>query len=302
MIDGLVVVDKPSGWTSHDVVSRCRKIFGQKKIGHCGTLDPPATGVLLLGLGRATRLLKYLTSMDKSYSAYVVFGTTTSTLDDEGEITATFDMGEITIDQVTKVAKEMLGKTEQVPPMVSAIKINGQRLYELARQGIEIERKKRTIEIYDIKVHPTDEFNVFFIELSCSSGTYVRTIAADLGAKLGGGAHLRKLRRLRVGSFSETEAVPLEQLDISHVLSPLEMMRQYNQVIIEDPALIRAISHGRPLEPKELVPLGKPPWVLSDPRGNLLGVYEDSPNSDLARAGVVMISEDYEIIDSKGLA
>src|SRR5688500_17166019 len=139
-IDGLVVVDKPAGGTSHDVVARCRKIFGQKRVGHSGTLDPDATGVLLVGLGRATRLLRFLTDLPKSYVGDLVLGTSTSTLDAAGEVTGTWDMGAVTLADVRAAALAFVGEIQQIPPMVSAVKVGGKRLHELARAGVEVER------------------------------------------------------------------------------------------------------------------------------------------------------------------
>ena len=156
--NGLVVIDKEAGWTSHDVVARCRRIFGQRRVGHAGTLDPDATGVLLVGLGRATRLLRFLQALPKTYVADIVLGTATSTLDASGDVTGTYDMSEVTPAQVQSAAEGLTGDIEQVPPMVSAIKIGGQRLHELARQGIEVDRPARPVSVYrfDIQPDPSD--------------------------------------------------------------------------------------------------------------------------------------------------
>jgi tRNA pseudouridine55 synthase len=152
---GLAVVDKPAGWTSHDVVARGRRLLGTKKVGHSGTLDPGATGVLLLGVGRVTRLLRFLGELPKSYECEVVLGIETSTLDDEGEVTATHDMSGLTFADVASAAGRFVGDIEQVPPMVSAIQIGGKRLHELARQGIEVERPARPVTIHRLDVEPT---------------------------------------------------------------------------------------------------------------------------------------------------
>ncbi|MGI8794706.1 MAG: tRNA pseudouridine(55) synthase TruB, partial [Acidimicrobiales bacterium] len=148
MIDGLAVVDKPAAWTSHDVVARCRKVFGQKKVGHSGTLDPDATGVLLVGLGRVTRLLRFLTDLPKTYSTEIVFGRATSTLDASGETTGEWNMTGLTPAGVTEASRRFVGDIEQIPPMVSAVKIDGRRLHELAREGKEVERKPRPVTVY----------------------------------------------------------------------------------------------------------------------------------------------------------
>ncbi|HRW39594.1 MAG TPA: tRNA pseudouridine(55) synthase TruB, partial [Aquihabitans sp.] len=190
--DGLVVVDKPAGWTSHDVVAKSRGLLGTRKVGHAGTLDPDATGVLLLGVGRATKLLRYLSPLGKAYVGEVVLGVETSTLDAAGEVTATHDMAGTTLDDVRRAAGAFVGDIEQIPPMVSAVKVGGKRLHELARQGIEVERQPRPVTVHTLDVLPGPEGEplVVTIAVSCSSGTYVRTLAADLGAALGGGAHL----------------------------------------------------------------------------------------------------------------
>ena len=204
-IDGLVVVEKEAGWTSHDVVARCRRIYGQRRIGHAGTLDPDATGILLVGLGRATRLLRYLTDREKSYTCEVVLGQTTSTLDASGETTGTFAV-DYKDGALEEAVGSLTGPLLQIPPMVSAVKIDGKRLHELARQGIEIDRPARPVTVFDLVVTPTQDPAVLLMDATVSSGTYIRVLAADLGAALGGGAHLRNLRRYRSGSFSEREA------------------------------------------------------------------------------------------------
>jgi tRNA pseudouridine55 synthase len=242
-IDGLVVVDKATGWTSHDVVAKCRGIFGQKRIGHSGTLDPDATGVLLVGLGRVTRLLRFLTALPKSYTGEVVFGTATSTLDASGAVTATFDMA-VTPEPVRAAAAGLTGDIEQVPPMVSAVKIGGQRLHKLARAGEEVERAPRPVTVTRFDTEPTDDPLVYRIAIECSSGTYVRTLAADLGAALGGGAHLRNLRRTAIGSFAVGDAHPIDGLGPEHVLSPADALRDYPAVTLSE-ADVDHVTHGR---------------------------------------------------------
>jgi tRNA pseudouridine55 synthase len=203
-VHGLAVVDKPAGVTSHDVVGMLRRRLHERRVGHAGTLDPDATGVLLVGVGNATRLLRFLTALGKTYTADVVFGTSTSTLDASGEVTGRFEMTELTPDRVRAVVAEQLtGRIMQVPPMVSALKVDGKRLHELAREGVEIEREPRPVTIHRFDVEPTADPLVYRIDVTCSSGTYVRTLADDLGRLLGGGAHLRDLRRTACGSFTE---------------------------------------------------------------------------------------------------
>jgi tRNA pseudouridine55 synthase len=267
--DGIAVVDKAAGMTSHDVVARARKVLGTRKVGHSGTLDPDATGILLLGVGAATRLLRFLTDLTKVYTALFVFGTETSTLDDSGEVTATHAM-EVTPEAVRAAAATFLGEIEQVPPMVSAVRVDGRRLHELAREGVEVERVPRRVTVHRYEVAPTDEPLVYRVEVECSSGTYVRSLAADLGTALGGGAHLRELRRTRIGSFGEADAHPV---DAAVVLSPLEGLRDYPSVVVDD-ALAALIANGRVLSPEQLPVEGDGPWPVADRTGRLLAVYE----------------------------
>ena len=187
-VHGLAIIDKPAGVTSHDVVNQMRKLLGERRIGHAGTLDPDATGVLLVGVGYVTRLMQFLSGMDKTYEAEVVFGIETNTLDSAGEVTARHDMAGITIEQIQLAAAKLTGEILQIPPMVSAIRVDGKRLHELAREGIEIERKERPVTVHSFDVQPTDDPLVVRIVVNVSSGTYVRTLAADLGTLLGGGA------------------------------------------------------------------------------------------------------------------
>jgi tRNA pseudouridine55 synthase len=185
---GVVVIDKPAGWTSHDVVAKSRGVLGTRKVGHSGTLDPDATGVLVLGVGHATRLLRFLTELPKQYEGEIVLGTETTTLDAAGEVTATHDMSSVTDDQVRTEAAKLTGDLMQVPPMVSAIKIDGKRLHELAREGKEVERPPRPVRVDRFTVEPVPgEPLVWRCVVECSSGTYIRSLAADLGNALGGG-------------------------------------------------------------------------------------------------------------------
>ena len=299
-IDGLVVVEKEAGWTSHDVVARCRRIYGQRRIGHAGTLDPDATGVLLVGLGRATRLLRYLTDREKSYTCEVVLGQTTSTLDDSGEITGTFD---VDFDEAMLEAAiaSLTGSILQIPPMVSAIKIDGKRLHELARQGIEVERPPRPVTVSQLTVTRTEEENILLLDATVSSGTYIRVLAQDLGTALGSGAHLRTLRRYRSGSFSEKEARTLDQLTadaetaraqgaIPHsVLTPAQALAHLDQTTVSAEDAVH-ISRGRPLDRVTIGANGTGPYALVDGGGNLLAVYE-ATESDRIVPSVVLAAQ-----------
>ena len=289
-VTGLVVVDKEAGWTSHDVVARCRRIFGQRRVGHAGTLDPDATGVLLVGLGRATRLMRFLTALPKTYTADIVLGSETSTLDASGEVLATYDMTRVTPDAVAAAATGLTGEIEQVPPMVSAVKVGGRRLHELARQGIEVERPARTVTVWRFDTAPDPARpGVYRAEVECSSGTYIRVLAHDLGRALGGGAHVANLRRTRIGSFGDAEMRPLDSIGPEAVLTPAEAMRDLDSVTVE-PAPAASIRTGLPLDRVPLGAVGEGPWAMLDEAGDLLAVYE-ATGSDRIRPAVVLAGQ-----------
>jgi len=215
-LDGAVLIDKPAGPTSHDIVDAIRRRFRIKKVGHCGTLDPNATGLLVVVLGRATKLSEKLMSGDKVYEGAIQFGETTTTHDADGEMVASMPVPPTTAEQLNELAAAFVGDQLQTPPMVSAIKKDGVPLYKLARKGIEIERKPRLVHVYRFHfstyVEPIGQFSV-----ACTKGTYVRTLAHDLGQKLGCGAHLANLRRLVSGAFDVAGAMPLDAvLNLSH--------------------------------------------------------------------------------------
>jgi tRNA pseudouridine55 synthase len=284
--DGYLVVDKPAGWTSHDVVARCRRLVGTRRVGHAGTLDPDATGVLVVGVGRATRLLRYATLLTKSYVGEVVLGVGTSTLDAAGEVTARVDMSGIDIEAVREAALSLTGRIEQIPPMVSALKHEGRRLHELAREGIEVERAPRPVEISRFEVFAAGEDCVVRVLVDCSSGTYVRVLAADLGERLGGTAHLRSLRRVAVGSFRDTETVPLDEVTPASVLPAAGLVRDLPSVVLSSEA-VAAVSHGKFLERGEVGLSGDGPWALLDEGGELVAVAE-ARGHDLLQPSVVL--------------
>jgi tRNA pseudouridine55 synthase len=279
MQDGLVVVDKPPAHTSHDVVARMRKLYGQRRVGHAGTLDPDATGVLLVGLGRATRLLRYLQDAGKSYRARVVFGVATDTLDASG---AVLERSEMPLEQVQveQAARAFVGEIEQVPPMVSAIKVGGRKLYELARRGETVERAPRPVRIDALVVEEFvgGAYPEATIRVDCSSGTYVRTLVADLGTALGGCAHLGHLRRLRVGSFAVDEAHTLDAIGADPqrvLLTPAAALRDLPAVAVTGEQE-RAVAHGATFAAPAL--LGDDdspgPFAVVGEHGALLAVYE----------------------------
>ncbi len=269
-VHGLAVVDKPAGVTSHDVVVMVRRHLGERRVGHAGTLDPDATGVLLVGVGNVTRLLRFLTALGKTYTADVVLGVETSTLDASGEVTARHDMAGVSIDQArAAVVEHLTGPIMQVPPMVSALKVDGRRLHELAREGIEVERAARPVTVHRFDVEATDDPLVLRIRVECSSGTYVRTLAADLGRLLGGGAHLTNLRRTACGSFDEAEATAP---DAVRLLSPLAALRDYPCVHV-DAATAAMVRNGRVLERASTGWRGDGPWAVATDDDELLAIY-----------------------------
>ncbi|HET6953244.1 MAG TPA: tRNA pseudouridine(55) synthase TruB [Acidimicrobiales bacterium] len=284
--DGVAVVDKPAGWTSHDVVAKARGLLGTRRVGHAGTLDPDATGVLVLGVGRATRLLAYLSGLGKRYVGEVVLGTATTTLDAAGEVTGEWDMADVGVDEVRAAAAGLTGDIAQVPPMVSAKKVAGRRLHELARQGVEVERAAVPVRVDRFVVGEAVAPGVFPIDVTCSSGTYIRSLAADLGTALGGGAHLRALRRLAVGPFVVEEAVALEALSPDVLLPPAAAMRGRDRVTVGDDVAV-LVGHGRVLEAAVLGVAGEGPWAVLDAAGRLLAVYEPHRGTTV-KPGVVL--------------
>lgn len=212
MKHGLLLVDKQPGGTSHDVVQGVRRLFRQKKVGHCGTLDPDATGLLLLTLGQATRLTRFLIQAPKVYEGTIAFGVSTDTYDAAGQVTARRPVEGLTRERVQEAMEQFTGTIEQTAPPFSAKKIKGVKFYELARRGEEVPREAKTVTVFELKVLGELEDSRLGFRLSCSSGTYARTVAHDLGEALGTGAHLAALRRLQIGSFSVDAAVGLDEL------------------------------------------------------------------------------------------
>lgn len=271
-MNGFLAIDKPPGMTSHDVVARVRRALGVRRVGHAGTLDPPATGLLLVGVGTTTRLLRFLEAHDKEYVADVAFGARTTTQDATGEVVDTADASRLTEPDVEKALGAFVGEIEQIPPMVSAIKVGGERLYKKARRGEEVERAARrvtihraTLDAFNPGVHPTARVTV-----ACSKGTYVRTLAADLGDALGVGAHLASLRRTRIGPFSVEDAVAVDAVAPEHVRAPSDAVAGYpRRAVSADEA--RALVHGKPLAPAGI----EGPYAVFGPEG-LVAMVQDS--------------------------
>lgn len=293
-VHGFVVVDKPVGITSHDVVARLRRRFSERRVGHSGTLDPDATGVLIVALGNATRLLQFLGDLPKTYTGEVVFGTATNTLDASGEVTETCDMSLLTVERVREASRAFIGDITQIPPMVSAIKIGGRRLHEIAREGGEVERAPRSVKIYRYVVDGMTMVGanpVAQIEVTCSSGTYIRTLAADLGVQLGGVAHLRNLRRRAIGDFllgAEHDATSIDSAPLQPAVAVMAHLDGVNVTMVSVDAEIAAkVRNGRSLDSLgELDGREDERRIVLNERNELIAVY--SRSNDAWRAEVVM--------------
>ncbi|MBB6118625.1 tRNA pseudouridine(55) synthase TruB [Nocardiopsis algeriensis] len=277
---GVVVVDKPADWTSHDVVARMRRLAGTRRVGHAGTLDPMATGVLVLGLEKGTKLLGHLTLTEKSYDATIRLGLTTNTDDAEGEPGVRTDASGVSEEGVHAAARKLTGRIDQVPPQVSAIKVNGVRAYKSARRGEEVELRARPVTIGEFTVHAVRrveaEDGVFVdvdASVTCSSGTYIRSLARDMGADLGVGGHLTALRRTRVGPYDLSRARTLEQLAEEFTQVPLaEAVAAAfpSRVLTEEEA--GRLRHGNRIAPgtEERSPVG-----LFAPDGRVIALGEN---------------------------
>jgi tRNA pseudouridine55 synthase len=277
--DGLLVVDKPSGWTSHDVVARGRRLAGTRKVGHAGTLDPMATGVLLLGIGRATRLLGHLALATKEYDATVRLGQTTVTDDAEGELVATCDASSVSRDDIERAADQLRGDILQVPSSVSAIKVDGQRSYARVRAGRDVDIPARPVTVSQLTVSAvrrTGDTVDLDVHVACSTGTYVRALARDLGAVLEVGGHLTALRRTRVGSFGLEQAHTLEELEDMAIESAVLALDEVAAAVFPThevaTALVAAIRNGRPL--RTHLGASDGPVALLTPDGEFLALYE----------------------------
>ncbi|GJN95345.1 tRNA pseudouridine synthase B [Mycobacterium marinum] len=273
---GIVVVDKPGGMTSHDVVGRCRRIFGTRRVGHAGTLDPMATGVLVIGIERATKILGLLTATSKSYAATIRLGQTTSTEDAEGEPLASASTEHVAPEAIAAAILDLTGDIRQVPSAVSAIKVDGRRAYQLAREGQTVELAARPVridrfELMDLR-RGADVVDID-VEVDCSSGTYIRALARDLGAALDVGGHLTSLRRTRVGHFDLSQAASLDELVERPALSLtldqacLLMFPRRDLTVDES----QSVGNGRPLEPAGIDGI----YAASDADGRVIALLRD---------------------------
>tara|TARA_B100002049_G_scaffold219869_1_gene187876 strand:- start:5974 stop:6807 length:834 start_codon:yes stop_codon:yes gene_type:complete len=275
----MLIVDKPAGMTSHDVVARLRKRLGERRIGHAGTLDPDATGVLVVGVGKATRLLRFASGSFKTYEVEIVFGTETDTLDASGEVVASHEMF-VDKSSVIAAAKGLTGEIQQVAPMVSARRVNGRRLHDLAREGLEVERDARPVTVSRFDIEASEDPLIWRARIDCSAGTYVRTLGADLGTALGGGAHIRALRRVASGVYTLSEAGTIEEAPLRPVI---ELVRGIDQVVLneQEQSLVR---NGGKLGLNRTK--GEGPWALVDTSQELIAVHENI--DDRVVVGVVL--------------
>ena len=279
LLEGLLLVDKPAGWTSHDVVARIRRVCGTRRVGHGGTLDPMATGLLLLGVGRATKLLTFLVGCDKEYAATVRLGESTVTDDAEGEVISSASATGVTRAALDAAVAGLTGPIQQVPSAVSAIKIDGKRSYARVRSGESVELAPRPVTVDRfavLDVRPSGSCLDVDVEVSVSSGTYVRALARDLGSALGVGGHLTALRRTRVGRFDIRDAVPLDRLEPGSP-TPLLAMGDVarTQFVVHDlvPEEVTAVGHGRRIPAARA---GEPVVAALAPDGSLVAMLDES--------------------------
>ncbi|WEK56144.1 MAG: tRNA pseudouridine(55) synthase TruB [Candidatus Cohnella colombiensis] len=294
-LEGVLAVWKPAGWTSHDVVAKTRGIVGVRRIGHTGTLDPAVTGVLPLCIGRATRFVEYLQELPKTYEATLRFGLATDTEDLSGEVIEEQDASSLSSEAIIDAAQSFIGEIDQVPPMVSAVKVNGKRLYELARQGVTVERQARTVHIYDLKIikvltdiaQPELTFSV-----TCSKGTYIRTLCVDIGRKLGVPAVMAKLVRSESAGIREEQCVTLEQLRelmernaIAEKLLPAdELLSNVPRTTIEQPEATYALQ-GKAVATTRLLPVPNRSgmWRVYRSDGLFIGLYDVDESLEMIR-------------------
>jgi len=288
LLSGVVVVDKPAGMTSHDVVARLRRLYGTKQVGHTGTLDPLATGVLPVMVGRAVKASEYLTSENKHYIAGMQLGLTTDTEDISGNVLSRTDILPLQ-ERVNEILSQFRGKIMQIPPMYSALKVDGKKLCDLARKGVEVERKAREITIYRLELIECDwEAGKYLLDVECSKGTYIRTLVSDIGAALGCGAVMESLRRADAGSFSLHDCVTLEQLEEmdlmarAAVLKPVETLFSQCEALYLPPFYAKLARNGCEIYLSKL--------KLDMPEGTRLRLYREE-NVFFAIGQVQMFAE-----------
>ncbi len=295
MSDGLLMVDKSSGCTSHDVVSRARRLLRQKKIGHCGTLDPAATGLLVLTLGKATRLTRFLISAPKVYAGSIRFGITTDTYDATGTVVNEAPTDGLTTERVAQSMKDAVGTFDQAAPAYSAKKVGGEKFYELARRGEEVPESRKEITVYEFEATGPIEDDRIPFRLACSSGTYVRSMAFELGQTLGCGAHLDALERVQVGPFKLSDAVNLDQLGEEPTAEdlPNSAWVSFDDIplpfgeVVTDPQQERRLTHGQTVLIREL-DAEEGDWIkLANQRGQLIAVGSVTERIGSSGVGVI---------------
>ncbi|WP_276352454.1 tRNA pseudouridine(55) synthase TruB [Cohnella caldifontis] len=294
--DGVLAIWKPAGWTSHDVVAKARRLLGVRRIGHTGTLDPAVTGVLPLCVGRATRFVEYLQEMPKTYEAVLRFGIATDTEDLTGELLEDADASFLSEDRMREAVLSFLGDIEQIPPMVSAVKVGGKRLYELARQGVSVERKPRRATIHSIDIrdvaagvrHPEIRFTV-----RCSKGTYIRTLCVDIGRKLGVPAAMASLVRTESAGLTRKDCVTLEEIPelirdggLASRMVPADRLLSHMPRTVAGRTETEHAVQGKPLPAVRLRPVPRQPgiWLVDREDGGFLGIFRLEEGSDKLRA------------------
>ncbi len=299
---GLIVIDKPSGPTSHDVVSHCRRLFQQRKIGHAGTLDPLATGVLVMGLGQATRLLDYVHRLDKEYLAEFHFGLRTDSQDLSGQIVSRCSMAHLTPSKLIAVIPQFLGNIVQIPPAYSAVHYEGKRLYEMARAGVVVKAKPRTVQVFEMDLidFRPGEYPVAKMRIRCGAGVYVRTIASDMGDALGGGGAMGALKRTRVGPFDIADSITLEQIEtitftdrealLLPALKAVESLPKI-QIISEQ---LHQLVHGRSIQAPEGLVINNGEVAVLDSGGKLAAIAEIHKESGWLRPKKVLVPDPME--------
>ena len=307
MINGIVNIYKEKGYTSHDVVAVLRKVVGQKKIGHTGTLDPDATGVLPVCLGRATKVCELLTDHDKTYEALLLLGKTTDTQDISGEVLEEKNPAHLTEEEVRSCIESFIGEYDQVPPMYSALKVNGKKLYELAREGKTVERKSRRVQIHGIRIL---EMNLPHVrmEVDCSKGTYIRTLCHDIGEKLQVGGCMEELERTKVGRFLKEDAVTLdevrqkmEQGEGAELFTPLDQIFAELPAVTVTDAKAWMSYNGNDLPERFL--LEKEEWTdgqevrVYDSRKNFIGLYQYRASKKLFHIKKMFLDPEAEKIE-----
>lgn len=295
-MDGVLAIWKPAGWTSHDVVAKARRLLGVKRIGHTGTLDPAVTGVLPLCVGRATRFVEYLQEMPKTYEAVLRFGVATDTEDLEGEVIEEADASHLSEERIREAVLSFVGEIEQIPPMVSAVKVNGKRLYELAREGVTVERKPRKATIHDIDIlhvaagNPRPEIG---FSVRCSKGTYIRTLCVDIGRRLGVPAVMASLIRTESAGLRRQDCVTLEEIpalvqsgELAGKLIPGDRLLTHLPRTTAAPRECLHAIQGKPIPAARLqpVPSGSRLWLVDREEGGFLGIFEWEEESGRLRA------------------